>query len=66
MGIVGRFVNARDIVKEGDISDSRDACPYKGISSPVGAIHESPVISVIQAIFRAAQEVGPYNKNEAL
>ena len=28
--IVGRFVNARDIGEIGDISDSRDACPYKG------------------------------------
>ena len=56
MGIVGRFVNARDIVKEGDISDSRDACPYKGISSPVGAIHESPVK---MAIFREGRPL-PY------
>ena len=42
----GRFVNARDIGDMRDISDRRDAGPYKALLSSVGAIHESPVFAL--------------------
>ena len=39
-------MNARDIGEIGDISDRRDAGPYKALLSSVGAIHESPVFAL--------------------